>query len=226
MKHNFLAWRLLDVGLDKSGGAILEAIEKNHKTTTEQIEAVKTQQQKSLEESNKMIVDLKGELKVVKDEGDKLRDEIKEFKAKAKTSGMFGGTGLKSFEAEIEEKLTENKEKLGKGQTFDVELNRKAVGDMSSATNLSGTIVPADTRTGIIINPYADYHMRNVIQVGRTSSDNVRHLRDNGGEGGPTTVAESATKPQMDRDLISADAPVRKVATYLRVPEEDRKSVV
>jgi hypothetical protein len=38
MKHNYTAWRFLDPQLDTKGGAILEAIEKNHKATTEQKE--------------------------------------------------------------------------------------------------------------------------------------------------------------------------------------------
>jgi HK97 family phage major capsid protein len=33
-------------------------------------------------------------------------------------------------------------------------------------------------------------------------------------------TAEAATKPQIDRDLEIKDAPVRKMATYFRVPEE------
>ncbi len=33
-------------------------------------------------------------------------------------------------------------------------------------------------------------------------------------------VAESAAKPQMDRDLEIKDSPVRKIATHMRLPEE------
>jgi HK97 family phage major capsid protein len=62
--------------------------------------------------------------------------------------------------------------------------------------------------------------MRNILPVGQTNSNVIRYVRDNGGEGVPTTVAEGATKPLIDRDLEIKDAPVRKIACYMRVPEE------
>jgi HK97 family phage major capsid protein len=73
---------------------------------------------------------------------------------------------------------------------------------------------------GIVMSPFNEIHMRNILSTGSTNSNVIRHMRDNGGEGGPTTVAEGAAKPQMDRDLSIVDAPVRKIATHLRVPEE------
>jgi HK97 family phage major capsid protein len=92
---------------------------------------------------------------------------------------------------------------------------------MGSATNLTGSyFVTPDTRAGIVLRAYEEAHMRNLLPVGRTDSNLIRHVRDNGGEGGPAMVAEGTTKPKMDRDLSIEDANVRKIATYLRIPEE------
>lgn len=137
-------------------------------------------------------------------------------------TGSFGGNGgQKSYEQHFEEKLTESKDKLGKGVRFTVELGTKAVGNMGSSANLTGSyFVPPTVVPGVVLSPYNSVHMRNLIPTGTTNSNLIRHIRDNGGEGGPTTVAEAGTKPQIDRDLSIVDAPVRKIATYFRVPEE------
>jgi HK97 family phage major capsid protein len=220
MKHNYNAWRFLDADPKetKGGGAIIEAIEKNHKATTEQIEAVKTAQEKALEDAKKILQDDIGAAKAT---SQKALEKAEEIEKKAATGGFGGGANQKSFDAEVTEKLTEHKDKLGKGQRFSFEMERKAVGNMGSTASLTGSYFVAPTVVpGVILQPYNTTHMRNVLATGSTDTNMLRYVRDNGGEGGPTTVAEAATKPQMDRDLAIVDSPVRKIATYLRVPEE------
>lgn len=107
--------------------------------------------------------------------------------------------------------------KGGKGFTVEV----KAVGNMSSSGNLTGSyFVPPTVVPGVVTKLYESVHMRNLLPTGTTDSNVIRYIRDNGGEGGPATVAEGGTKPQIDRDLQIYDANVRKIATYWRVPEE------
>lgn len=111
--------------------------------------------------------------------------------------------------------------KDGNGKGFSITLDRKAVGNMGSSTNLTGSyFVTPQVIPGPIVQPYEEVHMRNILPVGQTNSNVIRYVRDMGGEGGPGMVAEAGTKPQMDRDLRIYDANVRKIATYMRVPEE------
>lgn len=221
MKHNYTAWRYLNAGAteEKAGGsAILDAIQKNHKETTEQIEAVKTAHQKALDEKAK---ELQEDITAAKGTSQKALEKAEDIEKKMNTSGMGGGQGsTKSYEQEVSEKLVANKDQLGKGSKFIIELDRKAVGNMSSS-NLTGSyFVPPTVVPGMVLQPYNTTHMRDVLSTGTTNSNIIRHIRDNGGEGGPAMVAEGGSKPQMDRDLSIEDAPVRKIATHLRVPEE------
>lgn len=223
MKHNYTAWRHLDPApTEAKGGAILEAIEKNHKATTEQIEAVKAANQKSLDDAK---TELQDEISAAKGTSQKALEKVEEIEKKMATSGMGGNGGRKSFGDQVEEKLIAHKSDLplsvGKKFSFDIEIDRKAVGNMASSTSLTGSYFVAPTVVpGMVLQPYNSVHVRNIIATGNTDSNLVRHVRDNGGEGGPTTVAEGGTKPQIDRDLSIVDAPVRKIATYFRVPEE------
>jgi HK97 family phage major capsid protein len=100
-------------------------------------------------------------------------------------------------------------------------MDRKLVGNFTSAGSLSGNyFVTPQVVPGVILQPYEEVHMRNILPVGQTNSNVIRYVRDMGGEGAPGMVAEGAAKPQMDRDLQIFDANVRKIATYMRVPEE------
>lgn len=237
MKHNFLAWRHLDAAAEtKAGGSIVEAIEKNHKLTTEQIQAVKSAHEKALsdiEEKHKKAIEAltkanDEDIQKIKSLVSQLEKDLTEQKQKA-VEFANGVANSKTFTSEFEQVLLkeENIKAIKEKQpNFPVELNTKAfgvkaVGDMASATNLTGSyLATPDVRGGIIMRPYEQLHMRDLLPIGRTTSGIIRHVRDNGGEGGPGMVAEMGTKPQMDRDLSIEDAPVRKIATHMRVPEE------
>ena len=137
-----------------------------------------------------------------------------------------GPQQVKTFEGALEEKLEGKKANLkgytnGEGKGFNIEMDRKVVGNMGSSTNLTGSyFVPPTVVPGMVNALYEEVHMRNILPVGSTNSNVIRYVRDNGGEGAPTTVAEAGTKPQVDRDLQIYDANVRKIACYFRVPEE------
>lgn len=165
------------------------------------------------EEITKAIADVKA-----------LTDGFDELQLKMKAGTSFGMP--KTFHNELGEKLQKRStdlknfksQKRGFGE---IELEAKAVGNMASATSLTGSyFVPPTVVPGIDVKPYEQVHMRNLLPVGTTNSNVVRYVRDNGGEGGPAMVAEGGTKPQIDRDLQIYDANVRKMATYFRVPEE------
>lgn len=173
---------------------------------------------------NVIIKALRTELDQAKADAKKTQDAVDTLIAERNNLPNFAQ--FKSPEDQLADGLEKNKASLTgfknkeKASGFAVELSRKAVGNMGSA-NLTGTYFVSPTIVPGVLNAlFEDVHMRNLIPVGSTNSNVVRYIQDNGGEGGPTMVAEAAAKPQIDRDLEIKDAPVRKVATYFRVPEE------
>lgn len=161
---------------------------------------------------------------------DNLKTQIEKLEEKAEKiaakSGKFAaGAVVKNFATELEAKMVESKEKLASYKEtkkgFSMELDTKVVGDMASATSFTGSyFVPPTVVPGVSARLFESVHVRDLLPKGTTNSNVVRFVVDNGGEGGPAMVAEGATKPQIDRDLQIKDAPVRKVATYFRIPEE------
>ena len=202
---------------------ILEAVKDLGTEVKGQVDTVKTEVKSIKDAAEVATTEVKSLITVVKDESEKKYQELKaEFDDMKKKGGRIGGMGsAKSFSNELAEKIIENKDKLGKKSMFQFEMDTKAVGNIGSSASLTGTyLVPAETVPGIVAKQFEETHLRNLLPTGQTSSNVIRHLRDNGGEGGPAMVAEAATKPQMDRDLSIEDANVRKIATYMRVPEE------
>lgn len=111
--------------------------------------------------------------------------------------------------------------KNGSARSFSEEydISLKAVGDMGSSANLTGEVV-APERRGVREAVSRRTHIRDLMIVTPTISDTIRFVKETTSEGGPAMVAEGGTFPQLDFDLAVADAPVRKIATYLRIPEE------
>jgi HK97 family phage major capsid protein len=207
--------------------ALKTALEKNlDEKAREQVKAAIVSIEKQIDELKKQgekVAELEKQLEKLKEDAAKNQKAFDDWQAKQKEIPT-GQPILKNFKTVLGEQLEAKKEALtryknGDAKGFAIEL--KDVGIFSSSTSLTGsyfvspTIVP-----GVTLQPFEEVHMRDMLPVGQTNSNVVRYVRDNGGEGGPTTVAEAAAKPQMDRDLEILDAPVRKIATHMRVPEE------
>lgn len=217
----------------------------DEKKLQEQLDALKTALDKSLDEKAKeqvkaAIASIEKQIDELKKQGEKVAElekqlaEIKEAAAKnqkwideqvaKKNEPQAPAAGFKTFKSVLGEQLEAKKEALAKYKSGDAKgfaIEMKVVGDFTSAGSLTGSYFVAPTIVpGVTQQPYEEVHMRNMLPVGQTNSNVVRFVRDNGGEGGPATTAEGAAKPQMDRDLEIYDAPVRKIATHMRVPEE------
>lgn len=200
----------------------MEAIDKLGKKHTKEIEAVKSEQDKAVAAVKAQLEkQFEEDLLKAKNEAADAKKTAEDLEKKMGTMQFqVGEPRIKTFFAELGEKLTEHKADLGKKTPFNFSMDRKAVGDMSSANTTGNYFISPDTRPGIVLRPYEEVHMRNLLPTGSTTSDTIRHVRDMGGEGGPDMVAPAAQKPQMDRDLEIFDANVRKIAVWLRVPEE------
>lgn len=170
------------------------------------------------------------EIKVVRDENDKLKSRVDEMMAKRGTS--FGAGEQKAFGDALGEALEQKAADL-KGsnvvglktkQPFAIQLDTKAVGDLTAAnftTTATASFVPADVRPGLIMNPIETVRLRSILPNGSTGSNKITYVRENGaGEGAAAMVAPGGTKPQMDFDLVVEEADVRKIAGHIRVHEE------
>lgn len=225
MKHNYNAWRYLDAAPEtKGGGAILEAIEKNHKATTEQIEAVKTAHQKALDEAK---TELQEEVSAAKGIAQKAADSVEELKkdvalVKAVKIEQKGAKSFGQAVKEAVENATDDVAKFAKGETKNLSIELKdfdvkAV-DTVTVANVTGTTVwGAQSRAGIIMNPNTLTHVRSLIPVSPAGpGTDYYFMRENGaGEGAPAPAAENTEKAQFDVDLVEASVKFETIAGWM-----------
>jgi len=242
MKHNYLAWRYLDPApTDTKGGAIIEAIEKNHKATTEQIEAVKTAHQKAIDDTKtdlkKDISDLDTRVGEAKAAAQKASDEVTEVKQQLATVKAFGN-GQPQAEKTFNEILTETIEanidaikghRRGQGSMairlkgFEDENIQevKAVGDMSAANFTNIAQYTTDRRNQLIETPYNRVWLSDIIPNGAGTGKSVLYPKENGGEGAAALWTDpTADKAQMDFDLTTAQAYFKWIAGYVIIDRE------
>lgn len=93
-------------------------------------------------------------------------------------------------------------------------------GDMTTGNSFTGEVIPATRVPGIVFDPDRAQHVRDFISQATTDSDRVYYVRESAFEDNTNTRGESSTKPQSDFELEQKEAPVRKIANYVRMSTE------
>ena len=132
---------------------------------------------------------------------------------------------VKSFGELLNESMEENTDaiaKFARKETNKVSFQLKAVGDMGFSANFgTASQSTANVRPGIITDPNRRTHIRDLVPQGTMDGSTFYYVKENGvGEGSIGTVAENATKPQIDLDLIEANANAEYIAGWLRISKK------
>jgi HK97 family phage major capsid protein len=178
---------------------------------------------------------LKGELDSLKQsEIAKLSGDYAEMQKQlnaidVKTNRISGGMDArKSFGDTLTEKLKSDamfkafKERNSKSAVIDLAgfpLFAKA-GDMTSGNSYTGEVVAPTRVPGIVVDPERPAHVRDFIATATTDSNTVYYVRETAFEDNTATRAEGIAKPQSDFELSQLEAPVRKIATFVRMSTE------
>lgn len=108
-----------------------------------------------------------------------------------------------------------------------VELELKAVGDFSTANVTGGSRYGQIFAPEIIMNPSRKVHMDEILPGGTIGPGNsFTFMKENGaGEGNIAPVAEGATKPQFDLDLVEATVQIETIAGWIRVTRKAMSNI-
>ncbi|MFC6998065.1 phage major capsid protein [Rufibacter roseus] len=204
----------------------LEEIKKLASDINQMVEKGNEQAKLAIEEKGKAIdAALKTELKNALDAHTELvqkqtQEQFDALQTQIKKSGGFGNNRPESFGDLVAKELEANKGKLSTKSPFELEFDRKAVGDMTTGVNLGAGVLQPSLQPGIINRQAYFNHVRDFLTVRPTTSPVIAYVRENGGEGSFTTVAEGALKPQVDYDLSYQTTNVKKIAGHIRISEE------
>jgi len=169
--------------------------------------------------------EFKAQIKAVQDHADKLDARLQE-----RVSITTPAAEQKSFEQVINEALIENTDNLAKferKETKNLVIELKAVGDMSTANVTGGNRYGQVYAPEIHMNPNRKVHMSDILPGGNIGPGNsFTFMRENGvGEGNFAPVAEGATKPQFDLDLVEATVQIETIAGWMRVTRKAMNNI-
>lgn len=186
-------------------------------------------------------VDVEGKIKAANDKVaaievkfDELDKQIKEAEIAAKRTKLEAEEKKMPFDAVLKSELEKHTDDLAKiarkdnGRQQHLVIDLKAVGDISVGSNVTGGGVYGAINSGrIILNPDRKVHLRDIIPVGNIAPGNeYTFMRENGnGEGDPAFVAEGATKPQFDFDLVEASVKQEVLAGWVRVTRKSMSNI-
>jgi HK97 family phage major capsid protein len=235
----------LETSLDEKAKAAalaqIKSIEEKISEATKEVPALKTavaDAKTSLEKAEKEITELKATL-VTKDEADKANQEaidgllsdvkaLKTSKPRKEDAPTLSEALMAAFNEgdnykNIEMMATNHKDREKK---FSMEL--KLVGDVSVSANYTGGVRGLQALApGIVQTPPRKVHIRQLVPNGTIGQGTeFVFMKENGeGEGAIAPTAETATKPQIDIDLVEASVKIETIAGWLRVTRKAMNNI-
>jgi hypothetical protein len=208
---------------------------------TEKAKAEIAKEVKSLEDKinaidlksvNASIEDVKGSLSEVKayikqDEADKKanQDALDKLIANSKNTNS-GAAEKKSFGQAFAEAVETNWNDISrvrKGDKFSMEL--KAVGDMTTAANLTGSGVNTYNSSPVILPPHS-INFRDLLPTTTSATGTYVHYRESGSEGSISRQSTpGASKTQIDYDFTEVETVNSYIAGYARFAKQMTKNL-
>jgi HK97 family phage major capsid protein len=147
-----------------------------------------------------------------------------------KNTGGGAPEAPKSFDEVLKkamEDATDDITKFSRKETKSLVIDLKDVGDFSTANVTGGSRWAQVQRPGIIEQPRRKVHIRSLVPVGTIGAGTeFVFMRENGaGEGSIAPVAEGATKPQIDMDLIESSVKIETIAGWMRVTRKAMNNI-
>lgn len=140
---------------------------------------------------------------------------LKESKSKPTTIKSLGQAISNAYINSIDK----IKELTEKGGTTNLDV--KAVDTMTIDGNYSGGVVGlSDLEQGVTRIVRRKPFLRQLINLGTTSSKYVTYIEQSGPEGGAGMTGEGALKSQADFDLVERNAVTKKVTAWIKVSKE------
>jgi HK97 family phage major capsid protein len=161
----------------------------------------------------------KAELSKFQETYTSLKDRLDHIETMQNRIGK-GQEQSKSFKERLIDVITENHERVKNAKGRGVELEVKDAITMTQGDSLTGEVIAPTRVPGIFHDPDRQVHVRQFLQTATTDSNNIRFVIEDGYEDGTDVTGEGSEKPKSSFKLEAKDAPVRKIATHLKVSDE------
>ncbi len=208
-------------GLEKLSSDLDARIEKANGQTKQSVDGVSTELKGEL----KNLTDKVTEIQTKNGEITKAQQEqLDQISTELKRGNLTGPQAYKMFkdvaQTALEEKHAELRAvKKSQSARFDVDIDTKAV--VMESTSLTGDVIAADRRAGIVTPMVRRTHLRSLLFRGTTTSaDKWDYTEETAYTDGTATVAEGAAIPKSDMTMVQKRADVKKIASSMDLSNE------
>jgi HK97 family phage major capsid protein len=110
--------------------------------------------------------------------------------------------------------------KGGLGAKGRVQVGVKAITSLTSGDGAAGDLIVPTRVPGIIRQPDRAMTIRDLLSVGRTTSNSIEYVQETGFTNNAAPVAEGAQKPESSLEFTLQSSPVRTIAHWIQASKQ------
>lgn len=191
----------------------------------EQHDEVRTWTEKaseSIKATGKIADEVKEGLKAASEKGEVLATkfaELEQLVAQLKANDNRGGARDSVGKSVVEDEKFQEWLKTG-GDKSRIRIGVKAITSLTSGGGAAGDLIVPQRNPGIIRQPDRAMTIRDLLSVGRTTSNSIEFVQETGFTNNAAPVAEGAQKPESSLEFTLQTTPVRTIAHWIQASKQ------
>ena len=196
---------------------IKEQIETGLKSISDEIKNLEEKQAEEIRNLGSTHKETSDQIKTLVERADSMKERLDNLEVSSNRIKQ----DARSFKSELNETLEKEQENLrnlkDSGRGFRIELKNDP---MTTGNSYTGEVIASDRLNGIFSDPDRVVHVRQFLSQASTTSDTIRYVRETAYTNGTAMQVEGSDKGNSSFTLQAYDAPVRTLASYLRISRQ------
>lgn len=176
----------------------------------------------SIEKTGKIADEVKAGLEEASKKGEALAakfGELEQLVAKL-SANENAGPRYRSLGKEVTEDEKFQAWLKDGGDKSRIRVGVKAITSLTSGDGAAGDLIVPQRQPGIMRQPDRQMTIRNLLTVGRTTSNSIEYVQETGFTNNAAPVAEGAQKPESSLEFTLQSTPVRTIAHWIQASKQ------
>ena len=176
----------------------------------------------SIEKTGKIADEVKAGLEEASKKGEALAakfGELEQLVAKL-SANENSGPRYRSLGKEVTEDEKFQAWLKDGGDKSRIRVGVKAITSLTSGDGAAGDLIVPQRQPGIMRQPDRQMTIRNLLTVGRTTSNSIEFVQETGFTNNAAPVAEGTTKPESSLEFTLQSTPVRTIAHWIQASKQ------
>ena len=176
----------------------------------------------SIEKTGKIADEVKSGLEEASKKGEALAakfGELEQLVAKL-SANENSGPRYRSLGKEVTEDEKFQAWLKDGGDKSRIRVGVKAITSLTSGDGAAGDLIVPQRQPGIMRQPDRQMTIRNLLTVGRTTSNSIEFVQETGFTNNAAPVAEGAPKPESSLEFTLQSTPVRTIAHWIQASKQ------